>query len=128
MKTETHLKQHELTRDVIGAVYDAYNRLEFGLQEKHYQRAVAIELEKRGLAFQREQTRPIRYEGRIIGRYYADFIIQGAVILELKIANEILETHVRQVLGYLHAWKLSIGILAVILPKKVLIKRVILDP
>lgn len=128
MKTETHLHHHDTTRAAIGAIYDVYNKLGFGFQEKYYQRAVAIELTKRGLKFVREQTKPIYYDGRIIGRYYADFIVNDSVILELKIANDVLETYVKQVLGYLHAWQLSVGILAVIRPKEVLIKRLVLDP
>ena len=126
MNTDSHLQDADLTRAIIGATYDAFNHLGFGYQEKYYQRAVAIELTKRKIPFHREQAQPLRYEGKIIGRYFADFVVHDRIVLELKVANAILEAYVKQVLGYLRACGLTVGILAVMTPDGVLIKRVVL--
>ncbi len=122
---DEHLEHAALTREAIGAVYAAYNEMKFGYQERYYQRAVALELQQKGIPFQREQPHPIHYQNRIIGRYFVDFVIDSSVVLELKVAKEILETHINQVLAYLRHTGLTVGILAVITPQRVLIKRIV---
>lgn len=123
--TEDHLLHSALTRDVIGCVFEAFKSLGFGYQERYYQRAVAIELQESGLSFQREQYQRLMYKGRILGQYYMDFVIDSKVVLELKIANEFFDTHINQVLGYLRATELKVGLLAIVTKDGVKIKRVV---
>jgi GxxExxY protein len=125
MAVDVRYEQSELTDKLIGAVFEAYNSLKFGYQEKYYQRAFAIELEKLSLPYVREQSLPLKYEQRIIGRYFIDFLVNNQVVVELKVANEILETHVAQVLGYLKAASLKVGLLFVITKDRVLVKRIV---
>ena len=126
MKTDTHLDQAELTRKIIGALYTVYNGVGYGYQEKYYQRALALELEKIGVRYERERSMPIKYEGRIIGRYFMDFVVEATVVVELKIGNEIYQTAMNQLLNYLRSAGLTVGLIGLITPKGVRIKRVVL--
>ena len=125
MTVDHQYEQSEVTDQLIGSIFRVYNNLKFGYQEKYYQRAFALELGAGKIPFEREQVMPLKYQGRIIGRYFADFVVAGSVVVELKVANEILETHVAQVLGYLKAVSLKVGLLFVITKDRVLIKRIV---
>lgn len=115
----------ELTEKIIGLLFDVYNELGFGFQEKFYQRALAYKLEDANIRFKREQYKLIQISNRPVGRYYLDFVIDDKVVLELKVANEFFDTYVHQVLGYLKSSQLKVGLLCLITPKGVKIKRLI---
>lgn len=68
---------------------------------------------------------PIIVNNKIIGRYFLDFLIEEKIVVEFKIANEQYQKHFQQVYGYLKANNLKIGLLALITPKGVKIKRII---
>lgn len=123
-KDDSHLLHSELTRVAIGCVFEAFKELSFGYQEKQYQRAVEVELEKMKLKFQREQHQRLLYKGRTIGQYFMDFVIEEKIVLELKVANEFFDTHINQVLGYLKSTGLQVGLLAIITKDGVRIKRI----
>lgn len=114
----------DLTYKIIGLLYEVYNDLGFGYQEKYYGRALSSVLNQNGIKFKQELYSPIMFKGRIIGRYFIDFLIEDKIIVELKISNEIYDRHFKQVLGYLEANKLKIGIVALITPKGIKIKRI----
>lgn len=115
----------ELSYQIVGACYDAYNGLGYGFQEKQYQRAIALALTKRDITFQRELYVPIRFEGKIVGRYYLDFLVAESVAVELKIANEVYDTHVAQLLGYLRATSTHLGLLVHFTQQGVKVKRLV---
>lgn len=115
----------ELTHQIIGILFDVYKEIGYGLQEKYYQRAVALRLSKAELPFQREQHQPIQFDQQIIGRYFVDFVVDNKVVLELKVANGFFDAHLKQVLGYLKTTGLQIGLLGIVTPQGVQIKRVI---
>lgn len=114
-----------LTYKIIGALFEVYNRLGFGYQEKYYQRALAEELSRIGLEFEREHTRRIKYKGRIIGRYFHDFLVEDCVIVEVKVGIDIYQDNINQLLAYLKDSGRRIGILAVFTRDGVRYKRVI---
>jgi len=82
-----------------------------GFQEVIYQRALGIELEKAGLSFLREQEIPIYYDGQEIGSRRADFLVEGCVLVELKAITQIEKVHYAQVINYLTAYNLEVGLL-----------------
>jgi GxxExxY protein len=115
----------DLTEKLIGAAFKVYNTLGYGFREKEYQRAYALELEKLFLKFQRELYCNLKYEGKIISRFFIDFLVEGKIVVELKIAEEFYKKHFEQVMAYLKDNKLQIGLLIIFTSKKVLIKRII---
>lgn len=120
------IPDNEFTYNVIGAVYDVYNELGFGYQEKYYYRAIKQKFLSKGFIVQEQLLTRLMSEGKTIGRYYLDFLIDKKLVVELKIANQVYQKHVKQVLGYLKANNLKLGIIAVYSPNGVIIKRVII--
>lgn len=123
-----NLPDPELTRKIIKVLYDVYNELGFGYQEKYYYRAIKLKLLASGLKVDEQLLTKILVEGKIIGRYFLDFLVsdgKNSVVVELKIADDVYPQHIRQVLGYLKANNLRIGLLAVYTTQKVKIKRII---
>ena len=103
---------HELTGKVIGACYTVHNELGCGFYEKVYQEALAIVLEEQGIPFEREKHLPIEYHGKILDcDYIADFVIDNSVILELKAVSEMTSSYEAQVINYLKATGLHVGLL-----------------
>lgn len=119
----TKLIEAELTYRIIGIIYEAFAEIGFGYQEKYYQRSFEEKLKKHRLPYQKELTHPITVEGKIIGRYFMDFLVMDKVVVEWKVANEFYPTHINQVLAYLKATNSPIGLLARVTPRGVKIKR-----
>ena len=122
---EEELLYHELTRQIIGVSYTVHNMLGFGHREKVLQRAHEIEYGKLGLKFKKEVPVSIFYDGRIIAKYYMDFVIEDKVVVELKLANEFYTKDVKQVLCYLKANNLKLGLLIIFNKEGVKVKRII---
>lgn len=119
------IPEAQLTYKIISALYSVYNELGFGYQEKYYYRALRIKFEQLGLHVQEQLVAKLLFADKSIGRYFLDFLIDKSVVVELKVANEIYPRHIKQVLGYLEANKLPLGILAVYSTSGVKIKRII---
>lgn len=115
----------DLTYKIIGLVFESYNELDFGYQEKYYQRAFEVILKENNLSYKKELQIPIRFGSRIIGRYFVDFVIDDKVVVEFKISNEPYQKHFKQVLGYLKANNLKVGLLVLIKPQGIEIKRIV---
>ena len=103
----------DLSYLINGVVFETYNELGFGYQEKYYYRAIKNRLVEKGLKVQEQLVAPLVSAGKSIGRYYLDFLIDNKIVLELKVANQVYPKHLKQVLGYLKANNLKLGILAV---------------
>ena len=101
----------ELTGRVIGCAMQVHRLLGAGFQEVIYQRALAIEFEQQNIAAQRELEMPIYYRQREIGSRRVDFLVEGKVLLELKALNCLNEAHHAQIINYLEAFRLPIGLL-----------------
>jgi GxxExxY protein len=101
----------ELTYKIIGCAMKVHNTLGNGFQEVIYQRCLAIELEKAGLEFLREQEMPIYYEEIQVGTRRADFIVAGEVMVELKAIIKLEEVQLAQALNYLTAYQIEKGLL-----------------
>lgn len=101
----------DITEKVIRAFYRVYNNLGFGFLEKVYVNALVIEFIKEGLFVKVQQPVKVFYEGQEIGFYIADIVINDSVILEIKAAETLCEEHEAQLLNYLKATEIEVGLL-----------------
>jgi GxxExxY protein len=108
---ELNLKYSELTGLVIGCAMKVHNQLGNGFQEVIYQRALAIELRKASLMFERELEMPIAYDGENIGIRRVDFLVAGKLSVELKAVIELERAHLAQAINYLEVYNLEVGLL-----------------
>ena len=114
----------ELTGKIIGACINVHNEVGCGFHEKVYQEALAIVLEESGIPFEREKHLPIEFHGRILDcDYIADFVIDNAVILELKAVSDMSSLFEAQVINYLKATGLQIGLLINFGQRELQVKR-----
>ena len=121
----SELIYEDLSYKIIGIIFKVYNKLGYGYQEKYYQRAIAIELNKENLNFIREKEIKLSYQNENIGKYLLDFVIENKIILELKVANFFHPQDMKQILGYLKASELKLGILATITKEGIKYKRIV---
>jgi len=113
----------ELSYKIIGALYKVHNELGSGYQEKYYCRAIALELKRLNLTCKEQVHFNIQFNGESIGKYFADFVIENKIILEMKIGFKVIPRDKKQLLGYLKQSGLEIGILAYFGKDKVLTER-----
>jgi GxxExxY protein len=88
-----------------------YNTLGFGFLEKVYEKALMIELSKNGLNVERQKPIKVFYDNIIVGEYFADILVGDSIILELKASECIVEEHELQLINYLKATEIEIGLL-----------------
>ncbi len=100
-----------LTEKIIKAFFKVNNTLGYGFLEKVYENAMAIELNKMGCNVQQQQNIKVYYETKQVGDYYADLLIDDLVIIELKAAESLCEEHEAQLINYLKATKIEVGLL-----------------
>lgn len=103
----------KLSYDVIGALFEVYNELGYGHREKIYQKALADELCRREIKFKKELHFPVKYKDLVISRYYLDFLIEGKIVLELKVAEDFYQKDINQILSYIKFNNFRLGILAI---------------
>jgi GxxExxY protein len=101
----------ELTDKIIKAFYDVYNELGFGFLENVYQNALYFELENNQLKVEAQKTIKVYYKKQLAGIYKADLIVNDNVILELKAVENLVEEHELQLINYLKATNIEVGLL-----------------
>lgn len=109
MKNE-YLHQN-LTAEIIRRFYIVYNTLGYGFLEKVYEKSLKIELEKASFLVERQKPINVFYENELVGEYFADLLVENRVILELKAAETLCEDHECQLINYLKATDIEIGLL-----------------
>lgn len=122
---KTRIIEKELSYEVTGALFDAYKDLGSSFHEKYCQRAVEVHLKKRDISYQKECPVDISVQDVKIGKHFIDFFIENKVILEIKRGNKVSMSHIKQVLAYLRATNVTLGILAYFGNNGVTIKRII---
>jgi GxxExxY protein len=115
---------NDITHIVIGILFEVYNEIGYGYQEKHYYRAIKNKLIEKGFAVEDQLYCKLLASGKQIGSFYLDFLIANRVVLELKVANGLYSAHVKQVINYLKEKNLRIGIIGVFTKSGVIIKRI----
>jgi GxxExxY protein len=111
------LKHGEITEKIIGVFYDVYNELGFGFLESVYHRAMLVALDRAGLAAESKVPLPVFFRGQAVGDFEADIFVERAVILELKAADDLHPAHDAQLLNYLKASAVEVGLLLNFGPK-----------
>ena len=104
-------KHANLTKKIIKAFYNVYNTLGYGFLEKVYENAMLIELRKMGLNVVQQQRIVVFYEGIKVGDYFADLIVENKVIVELKASKNICDEDGFQLINYLKATEIEVGLL-----------------
>jgi len=105
------LLHKEITEKVIKAYYKVYNTLGYGFLEKVYENAMAIELSNMGFDIKCQYPIIVFYESKIVGEYYADIVVNNIIVIELKASSALLEEHENQLINYLKATEIEVGLL-----------------
>jgi GxxExxY protein len=112
MNTDGHgLKHAAITQRVLGVFFQVYNELGYGFLESVYVEALAVALQQSGLTLHREMPLEVRFRSTVIGRFRADIVVAGTVLVEVKARRRLLLMHQAQVLNYLRATVLEVGLL-----------------
>jgi GxxExxY protein len=104
-------KYSEITDKIIRAFYNVYNKLGFGFLEKVYEHALLIELRKMGVNAINQYMIKVFYDGDEVGNYFADLFVEEAVIIEIKAGGGLIEEHEAQLVNYLKATNIEVGLL-----------------
>jgi len=128
MKTEqSKLLYAELTEKIIGIYYDVYNELGHGFLESVYSNAMGRALAQAGLAVQREVSVPVYFRGWDVGHFKADLVVNGCILIELKAVQALDRSHEAQIINYLRATELEVGLLFNFGGSKPQFRRIVLE-
>ena len=108
---ERQLLHADITDVILQGFFHVHNTLGYGFLEKIYENALKITLRKKGFAVEQQQPIKVYFEGEEIGEYFADLIVAGKVIIELKAADTICSAHESQLLNYLKATDIEVRLL-----------------
>lgn len=102
-------KHSELSKRIINVFYDVHNELGYGFSEKVYQKAYAIALRQDGMKADEQVPIKVYFRGQLVGEFFADMIINDLILLELKVAEAIIEEFEAQLLNYLKSTEIEVG-------------------
>lgn len=105
------LLHQEITDQILQSFYKVYNKLGYGFLEKVYENALLIELNDCGLKCESQLPISVYYNNQRVGNYFADLIVEDLIIIELKASESIDEAHEIQLINYLKATKIEVGLL-----------------
>ena len=109
--TDNNYLYSDITNKILSAAHRVYHKLGAGFVEKVYENALTIELKRMELTFNQQYPIKVYYEGIIVGEYIADLIIEEKVIVELKAVNQLNRSHEVQLVNYLKATGIPVGLL-----------------
>ena len=107
----TQYLHSDLTDKIINCFYTVYNKLGYGFLERVYEKSLCIELRNAGLEVEAQFPIDVYYENELVGEYYADIVVENKVILELKAIESLNLVHGNQLLNYLKATDVELGLL-----------------
>ena len=107
----------DVTRAIIQAFYKVYNTLGYGFLEKVYENALGYELTQQGIEVHQQWPVKVYYDGHLMGEYFADLLVGSRVIAELKAVENLCPEHEAQLLNYLKATEIEVGLLLNFGPK-----------
>ena len=102
---------YQITEKILRAFYDVYNELGYGFLEKVYENALVHELRKMELNVSQQRPTNVYYDNVLVGEFFADVIVENAVIVELKAVEALHEIHSNQLINYLKATEMEVGLL-----------------
>jgi len=118
---------NDITYAINGAVFEVNRILGSGFLEKVYENALLVELKRRGIKAQSQVPIKVLYKEKVVGEYIADLLVEDKVIVELKTVENIDKVHEAQLLNYLKATGIRVGVLVNFKHPKAEIKRMVLD-
>ena len=110
-ENDSGLKHRDLTQKIIGVFYEVYNELGHGFLESVYEAAFEVALTAKGLTVLRQIEVPVWFRGKKIGDFTADMLVERCVLLELKAGRALDPAHEAQLLNYLRATEIEVGML-----------------
>lgn len=119
--------QADITEKVIGAFYDVYNELGYGFLEKVYENALAMALRSTELDIRQQAPISVTFRGTTVGEYFADLLVENCVIVEIKAAEKLSPSHEAQLLNYLKATRVEVGLLVNFGPSPDFKRRVLMS-
>ena len=121
---QTILKHSEITDKILHAFYKVvYPQLGYGFLEKVYENALVIALTAMGLKVQQQVKIAVYFQEQVVGEYFADLLVEDAMIVELKAVSRLLAEHEAQLLNYLRATPYEVGLLLNFGPKPQFIRK-----
>ena len=120
------MELERLTYTINGAIFEVNRVLGSGFLEKVYENALNIELLERGLKTELQKPISVYYKNKVVGEYFADIVVEDNVLLELKAVTELDKIHEAQILNYLKATHIKVGLLVNFTYPKAQVKRFIL--
>jgi GxxExxY protein len=111
MKSQSELKHRELTQKVIRVFFEVYNELGHGFLESVYQKSFELALKSNGLTVFRKIEVPVWFRGHQVGEFEADILVEKCLLLKLKAVRALDSAHVAQLLNYLRATEIEVGLL-----------------
>lgn len=124
IRTDDNYIHSELTDKIIGCAYDVYNQLGFGFMEKVYENAMMIKLPQKGLEVIQQAPINVYFEDKLIGEYFADILVNNKVILEFKAVSSLAKAHEVQLVNYLKATGIKVGLVINFGEKLKIVRRV----
>ena len=118
---------NDITYKINGAVFEVNGILGPGFIEKVYENALMVELKNRGLKVESQVPITVQYKDNIVGEYFADLLVEDKVIIELKTVENLDKAHEAQLLNYLKATELQVGLLVNFKHRKADVKRMVLN-
>ena len=109
--TTPEFKHRELTERIIRVFYEVYNELGHGFLEKVYENALAIALSQAGTEVRQQMSLTVRFRGNVVGEYVADMVVNDLVLIEVKAARDMEPAFEAQLLNYLRATEIEVGLL-----------------
>ena len=110
-KSKQDIVYPELSYKIIGVAFRIFNKYGFGMGEKFYQKVFVEEFKKEGISCEREKLIKLIHDDKVIGSYFLDFVIDGKIIVELKVKSRFGYVHIKQVLAYLKATGCKLAII-----------------
>ena len=121
---DNNLMHAETTDLIIACAYDVYNKLGFGFSEKVYENAMMIKLSQKKLPSIQQAPINVRFEDQLVGEFFADIFVDNKIILELKAVTILTKAHEAQLVNYLKATGIKVGLLLNFGEKLKIVRRV----
>ena len=116
---------HELSYEIVKVAYDVFNAIGSDHPENVYQKAFAVAFEQRGIAYEEQVYDKLEYAGKRVGFYYLDFLVEGKIVVELKVKQRLIKIDYDQVKKYLSSTGNKLGIIFAITKEGVKFQRVL---
>jgi len=106
----TDLLHKEISKPILQVFYDVYNQLGYGFLEKVYQNAMYFELKSQGYKVEAQKQIKVYFKNQLVGEFYADLLVEDTIIVELKACEHLINSHIAQLMNYLKATQIEVGL------------------